>query len=191
MVITSIMEKSLSSGYLWNKAATSGIILAAVTVIITLLGSLCAKIPAAFMASTLSVLLTIVKIAACAWTLRFFILKLKEEFPSADRGKLSGYGVKIAVCSSILVAGYNLLDITIIHPDTVQTVMDTFRETYSAMADSNTLAAMDSVAGKLPVYTFFSTFVYCFIWGWALSSAFAGSAAPSDPFDDIQKHSEE
>lgn len=176
------MDKSVSSRELWNKASATGLILALVTIAFGVLASLTGKMGSAIAGNTLSILLGLAKIIVCIVLFRYFLVKLKEGHPDAAKQDLKHYGLRIALCSSILVAGYNLLDILVINPDQVNQVAESFRTAYSQFADSNTLNAMDAIEGKMPVYVFFVTLIYCFVWGWVLAAIFSSSLAPSDPF---------
>ena len=178
------MDKSVSSRELWNKASATGLILALVTIAFGVLGGLTSKVGSALVSNALPILLGLAKILAC-------IVKLKEAHPDAVKQDLMHYGLRIALCSSILVAGYNLLDILVINPDQVSQAVESFRTAYSQFADSNTLNALDALEGKMPVYVFFVTLVYCFVWGWVLAAIFSSSLAPSDPFASIGNGKEE
>ena len=185
------MDKSVSSRELWNKASATGLILALVTIAFGVLGGLTSKVGSAIVSNALPILLGLAKIIACIVLFRYFLVKLKEAHPDAVKQDLMHYGLRIALCSSILVAGYNLLDILVINPDQVSQAVESFRTAYSQFADSNTLNALDALVGKMPVYVFFVALVYCFVWGWVLAAIFSSSLAPSDPFASIGNGKEE
>jgi len=175
------MNNELTSGTLWNKAAVSGLILAAVTIAFTLVSSLAGKIDGAA-SGILSFVLWAGKVASCILLLRYFLVKLHNEYPDSDRKQLNGYGTRIAFLSAIVVAGYSLASMLLIEPEAFNEAMNVAMEQYKSMLDSNSLAAIEQMMPKLPAITFFSMLVYCFLWGWILSGIFSSSLAPSDPF---------
>lgn len=181
------MDTTISSRELWNKASVTGLLLALVTIAFLFVADLCAKLNSPI-AGALMFLVDIAKIVVCIVLFRYFLVKLKNGRPNVIRKDLYSYGIKIALCSSILVAGYNLLDILVINPNQVQQAIDSFRTSYAQFADSNTLSALDGIEGKMPIFTFIFSWIWCFVWGWALSSIFSRNLIPS-PFDDVRNSS--
>lgn len=185
------MDKTVSSRELWNKASATGLILALVTIAFGVLSGLTGKAGSSIVGNALSILLGLAKIIVCIALFRYFLVKLRKSYPDAGKQDLMHYGLRIALCSSILVAGYNLLSILVINPDQVSQAVESFRTAYSQFADSNTLNALDALEAKMPVYVFFVTLAYCFVWGWVLAAIFSSSLAPSDPFGSIGNDKEE
>ena len=103
---------------------------------------------------------------------------------SVDYTRLQHYGLKVALFSSILVAGFSLVQILVINPDTMTQMIQEVENTYQNLMDSNTMAAMEKMMSKLPAITFFSSLIYCYLWGWILSTTFARRLFPIDPFGD-------
>ena len=175
----------LTSGAIWNKAAIAGLLMAAVTIAFTFTSGLTTGIAFGF----LNILLWLAKLVCCIMLFRFFMLKFSKEC-NPDNRTLYHYGLRIAICSSLLVAAYTLLMSLNIDQTAFSEAYTEQVEKYMSMMntqlDSNGQAALEQIQSKLPVISFFSMLIYCFLWGLVLSSIFSKSIAPEDPFTDNQ-----
>ena len=181
------MNEDLSSGILWNKAVQAGILLAAVTIAFSLLDGWVGKL--SFFGAVLSTLLTLAKIAACIYLLWFFFSRLKQAFPKADYQTVRGYGLRIALCSSLLVAAYSLFTVLSDGGEITEQAIAAARESlenFGIGIDANMAAQFEKLGAHIPLLSFISMFLYCYLWGWLLSPVLARKvAAPSDPFADL------
>ena len=175
------MNRDYSSSASWNSAAIAGLILAAVTIAAEFAGSLCGKVPGV-LGGLLNFMAWAGKLVLCAVTFRVLMKRFHAGYEGVDHFALKRYGLKLALFSSLLVAAYSLVNFLIINPDSINEIVQTYKETYSSMLDSNSEAALDKMLPKLPVYIGFVTVIYCFIWGWIYSGLFSKSIAPYDPF---------
>ncbi len=176
------MATELSSGSVWNKAGLSGLVLALVTVALAVLMELSSR--AGALGGILRIAVNIVKIVCCIYLFRRFILRFRDE-TGASAKELYRYGLRIAICSSLLVAGYYLYSATQISPEdyaaTVESVLSAYPESVAAQAESQ----IETMLPKIPAITFFAMLFYCFVWGMVLSSIYSKKADPSDPFADL------
>lgn len=179
------MTKEYTSSASWNSAAIAGLIMAAVTIVAELIGSLCTKLPD-FAANLLSFFVWAGKLVLCAFTFKALLKRFHDSYEGVDYFALRRYGLKLALFSSLLVAAYSLANLLLIHPDSINDTIQTMRESYSSMLDSNSEAALEKMLPKLPAYIGFVTVGYCFLWGWIYTGIFSKSIAPYDPFADIQ-----
>lgn len=179
------MTKDYSSSASWNSAALAGLVMAAVTVAIDLVRGLSGRVPGVG-GGVLSFFAWALKLVLCAWTFRYLMKRFFDGFEGVDCFSLKRYGLKLALFSSIIVAAYSLVSLLVINPDSITEIMDTYRETYASMMDSNSEAALEKMLPKLPVYIGLVTVIYCFLWGWLYSSIFSKGIAPYDPFADIK-----
>ena len=178
------MKKEFSSSASWNSAAIAGLVMAVATIAADYLTSLPTLLGATgFAVSILVYLLKFAKIIACVYVFRLLMLRFHNNF-STDYTRLQHYGLKVALFSSILVAGFSLAQILLINPDTMTQMVQEVESAYQNMMDSNTMAAMEKMMSKLPAITFFSSLIYCYLWGWILSTTFARRLFPIDPFGD-------
>lgn len=173
------MKKEFSSGISWNSAAVAGLLMACATIGADYITTLPARLGAGGV--LISYLLKCAKIIACIYVFRLLMLLFYNRFRT-DYAKLQRYGLKIALFSSILVAGFSLVQILVINPDTMTQIMQEVGNTYQNMMDSNTMAVMEKMMTKLPAITFFSSLIYCYLWGWILSTTFARRLFPPDLF---------
>ena len=90
--------------------------------------------------------------------------------------------LKIALFSSILVSGFTMLQLLVINPDMVAQMVKSTQEAYQGMMDSNTATAMEKMMNMIPAFTFVFTLLYCYLWGWMLSTAFARRLFPVNAF---------
>lgn len=178
------MKKEFSSSLSWNNAALAGLVMAVATIAADYITSLPALLGAGgFAAGILVYILKFAKIIACVYVFRLLMLRFHNNV-SVDYTRLQHYGLKLALFSSILVAGFSLMQILVINPDTMTQMIQEVENTYQNLMDSNTMAAMEKMMSKLPAITFFSSLIYCYLWGWILSTTFARRLFPIDPFGD-------
>ena len=178
------MKKEFSSSVSWNSAAVAGLVMAVATIAADYITSLPVLLGVgSFAGSILVYLLKFAKIIACVYVFRLLMLRFHNSV-SVDYTRLQHYGLKLALFSSILVAGFSLVQILVINPDTMTQMIQEVENTYQNLMDSNTMAAMEKMMSKLPAITFFSSLIYCYLWGWILSTTFARRLFPIDPFGD-------
>ena len=176
------MKKEFSSSLSWNSAAVAGLVMGAATIVLDYLPMLPALIGCGEIASDLlGGALKIVKIIACIYLFRVLMLRFFNAVQT-DYAGLQRYGLKVALFSSILVAGFSILQILVINPEMMTQTIQAVQNTYQNVMDSNTMATMEKMISKLPVITFFSSLIYCYLWGWILSTTFARRLFPVNPF---------
>ena len=175
------MKKEYSSGAGWNSASTSGLVMGLATIALALLQGLAGK-TSGIGGGVLSIATMFVKIVACVMLFRWLMVRFHDEYDGIDHGRLVKFGLKVALFSALVVSAYSLLEMLVIKPEAYAEATAQIRETYSSFMDSNSLNAFDAIQGKMPLITFVTSIVYCFLWGWVLTSIFAKSIEPEDPF---------
>lgn len=176
------MKKEFSSSASWNSAAVAGLVMAIATIILDYLPTLVLAIEIkGFIGSFLVFLVKVAKIAACIYVFKVLMDRFNGTVKT-DYARLQRYGLKVALFSSILVAGFSLVQILVINPEMMTQTIQAVQSTYQNMMDSNTMAAMEKMISKLPVITFFSSLIYCYLWGWILSTTFARRLFPVNAF---------
>ena len=75
-----------------------------------------------------------------------------------------------------------MLQLLVINPDMVAQMVKSTQEAYQGMMDSNTATAMEKMMNMIPAFTFVFTLLYCYLWGWILSTTFARRLFPVNPF---------
>ena len=176
------MKKEFSSSVSWNNAAVSGLVMAIATIILDYLPTLALAIGInGFFGSFVLFLIKIAKIVACIYVFRLLMLRFFNSY-EVDYTRFQRYGLKLAFFSSILVAGFSILQMLVISPETMTQVIQEVQSSYQNLMDSNTMAAMEKMLSKLPAITFFFSLLYCYLWGWILSTTFARRLFPVDQF---------
>ena len=176
------MKKEFSSSASWNSAAVAGLVMAVATIILDYMPTLALAIGfKGFPGGFLVFLIKVAKIVACVYVFRLLMLRFFNAYET-DYTKLQHYGLKTALFSSLVVAGFSLLQMLVINPETMTQVIQEVQNSYQSIMDSNTMAAMEKMVSKLPAFTFVFSAVYCYLWGWLLSTTFARRLFPIDQF---------
>lgn len=176
------MKKEFSSSVSWNSAALAGLVMGVFTIAVDYLPSLPLLLGGTgVFVGILNFILKVVKIVACVIAFKYLLERfhnnVKVGYPELQR-----YGQKIALFSSILVSGFTMLQLLVINPDMIAQVVKSTQEAYQGMMDSNTATAMEKMMNVIPAFTFIFTLLYCYLWGWMLSTAFARRLFPVNAF---------
>lgn len=182
------MDTEINSQILWNeggKAAIAiGLVPVAYSVISILLSGIKGGMAGAMAVSLLSIALWAGKLVACILLMKYFMKRLAAGYSGVTNKVTQRYGCIIALLSAIIVAGYSLLSLTVINPDTYKSVLDSYIS--ASQMDSNTMDAVSGVLDRLPVIIFFTQLLYCFIFGYVLSLILSRDIPSNDPFDQGQ-----
>lgn len=180
------MDTSIDRKTLWDSAGKAGLILGGVCIayiMLTHLISAKAETIGAFTVSLMTFVLWLAKFAGCIILMRKLMERFAKEHPGITRDESYRHGVAIALTSALVFAAFNLAYTLYIAPELIQEAFDTAMETYSKFMDSNSLEAMESMMDKMPVITFFTKLIYCFLFGTLLASIFSKSIVSDNPFD--------
>ncbi len=176
------MKKEFSSSLSWNSAALAGLVMGVFTIVVDYLPSLPLLLGGTgVFAGILNFILKVVKIAACVIAFKYLLERFYKNV-QVGYPELQRYGQKIALFSSILVSGFILLQLLVINPDMIVQIVQGTKEAYQGMMDSNTSAAMERMMGAIPAFTFVFTLIYCYLWGWILSTVFSRKLIPVNAF---------
>ena len=69
-----------------------------------------------------------------------------------------------------------------INPDAIEQAFNIALSQYSSMLDSNLLTIIENFKDNMPMISFFSNFIYCFLYGTILSSILSRYIPKTDPF---------
>ncbi len=175
---------------LWSEAGVPGIILGTVSIVYLLVNSFTAKLAGtgftAILIGTLNFLLWAGKLMLCLWLLRFFLLRFSSRNPAADNRKVFHFGIACAVLSALLYSVFYLAYVLYINPEVINASFDLAMQQYSSMLDAASLEAMENMRSDMPVATFFTTLIWCFLFGTVASYIFSRHipADADDPFKD-------
>ena len=174
------MKETVDSRLLWHDAGKAGLVLGAAVIIYSLLVSLAGMAGGAF-STVAAFLLWGLKFGGCIFLMRMFLLRLSQRYDGVTSRTAFGYGVRIALLSSLVCSAYALSD-AILHPEMIEQVFEMVEIQFSAMLDSNSRSALDRFRQDYPLYIFFGNFIYCFLFGVILARIFSSNLPQADPF---------
>ncbi len=161
----------------WSAAATSGILLALVTIMSVLIQTVLEP------GNIISLVIWLIKSVGSIWLLYYFIKEYAKSFSSFTYKQAFNYGFLIALFSSIICAAYMFFHYALIFPDSTAAQMDSFMEMMAA-SNPNAIDAFEKMAPKLPQIIFTVILIYYTIIG-AIASAIIGNyAKKGSVFDD-------
>ena len=182
------MGQEIDRSVTWSEGARAGLILGIFTGAFIFLNMLTGKLAAGsagarFFGVVLNTALWLVKFIGCLWLLRFFMLRFASKYSGVTNRNSFRFGVVTALTSALIVAGLNLLNINL-EQETYRETVDTVMQSYLNMAslsDSDRVG-IEHMMGMLPMISFFTTMIYCFIFGTVASLVFSRSIPPVDIF---------
>lgn len=159
----------------WSLAAINGLMLALVTVIITLLQTILEP------GTAVKILLGVLKLGLSLWLLYYFIReysKDKELFTYRDG---FNFGFKICLLSSVVCAAYICVHMTLIFPDAIA---DALEQGAAILESSNpdALEVLERIGGKLPLISTIFTLIYNTLFGLVATAVIANYTKKGDIF---------
>lgn len=175
------MSEKIEFKAIWRAASLGGIVLAAVSIAYMLFNYKVSGSEAPSALTILSFVLDLVKIVACIWLMRYFMWRFKQDFPEASKQDVRRVGTWIALLSAIIFAAANMMYFTI-NPEMIEETFNTILSSAKDALDHNAIASLDALKLNFPKYIFISQLIYCFLFGWVLSSILAPRIVPDNPF---------
>lgn len=125
------------------------------------------------------------KTFACIYLLAYFIKTIGTHYKGVDVPQARSFGTLVALFSAIITAFCQYAALEWCFPDVFKTTIDAALSSMGGMMDSNSLASIDEALPKLPAFSMGLTLVWCFLFGWIVSSiAAANIYGKKNPFDD-------
>ena len=178
------MNDNISKGALLNHAAIAGLALGAVsTAYLFAVQYLPQMISSSVAVSLITAVLWIAKFAGCIYIMKAFMQRLADSFDGVQRQHTLRLGVFASLFSALIFSAANLADMLYISPESIEQAFDIALSQYSSMLDSNSLAVIDGFKENMPAITFFSNFIYCFLYGTILSAILSRYVPEVDPFE--------
>ena len=162
------MSKELDNTTLWNEAAKAGFLLGGVSIGCLLLKELAAVSGSSFLLQAAAIILWAVEFFGCMLIMKNVMLKLKEHYPSARMKDTYKLGRRAALLSGLLLASAQTLIILKMPEGEMSTLVNDLTANMSLSGSER--EAVDGMMDKLPVITFFSQWIYCYLYGLVLSS---------------------
>ena len=173
---------------IWEEAGKAGLVLGGISIAYMLLTALTGKAAeagnAVFLLGLVNVLLWVVKLGACIWLMRFFILRFAMKDPAVDGNRAFRFGTLTALLSALLYSAFYLAYVSFIAPDTFETALEAVQD--NPMLDSNSIAAIEEMMPKMPTISFFVNLIWCWLFGTVLAAIFSRNVSSQNPFIDEQ-----
>lgn len=183
------MERYTSRDF-WDCASKAGLALGAASIAYLLASQLFTadviKKIGAFPTTLITMSMWVAKFVGCIWLMKYFLQKFSGSYSEVTRHDVFKQGTAVAFLSALIFSAFYLAYVSFINPDTFNNAMDTAIESYSSFMDSNTMAMMEEMKGKLPMISFVSNLIYCTIYGSVLSSILSRSIVSDDPFENLE-----
>ena len=172
------MEQTASNGSSkWSLAARDGLILAAVTVVVSTLTFLTEN-------TFLSTLLWLVKLVGSIWLLRVIMKRYAADHPDESA---FGYGVLVCVLSALVCAVWAFVEYQFLFPDAVakafEQAYESFEQMGATMPDGveDILLKMEDNYAQINCIT---TFFWCSLLGILFSAILSRTGKPKSVFTD-------
>lgn len=185
------MREIISTKAIVNNASICGFLLGGVSIAYTILVQVLSGIQPGILHSMITMVLWLAKFTGCIYILRFFMKKLTVEYSNVENSHTFRQGLLSALFSALLVSAYSFADLAYIRPDMLGEQIDLIYQMYSNMLDSNSMQALENIMPKMPMVSFFSNLIYCFLYGTILSAILSKNIPSRDPFADIKSESDD
>ena len=170
---------------MWNIAAKAGLALGLTSTAYMFVTQLISG-ASGFMTSILGFVLWAAKFTGCIVLMKFYMGKFAEAHPEVTNRDTFNFGKASAILSALVYAAASFANVAFINGDAIVEQMRMVMHQMSSMMDSNTLEMMEKYIDMLPQYPFFSTLLYCFIFGAILSFILSRNIPSRDPFADYK-----
>ncbi|MBQ3722517.1 MAG: DUF4199 domain-containing protein [Bacteroidales bacterium] len=173
----------------WDIAGKAGLVLGAVSIAYMLAEQLwlqdgSGQTPT-LTATFATIVLWVAKFVGCILLMRFFMRRYAAKNEGVTQRDARSCGTAIALTSALIYSAFVLAWSKFVDPEMFTRAFEQAAEQYSAFLDSNTTAMMEQMQDKMPVISFFSNFIYCFLYGTVLSSILSSRVGKdTDPFAD-------
>ena len=168
----------------WSSAAKNGLILASITIGVSLISSLLHS--SSFIVGAL---LWIVKTGGSIWLLHRIMKEYSALKESITYGESFKYGFAVTLFSSLVISAYLFLSLTVIFPSEMEKMTEVMQMVMQmVMANGNYTteeeSAMERLMGRLPQYSVIVNIIYLSILGAIASAVIASFTKRTNPFEE-------
>ena len=110
------------------------------------------------------------------------MLKLVKKYDEVDNTSTFNFGMASSFLSALIVSAVGLLQSVRMDKDIFISELTSSMGKYGAPLDSNTMAMIEKISDNMPTITFFSSLIYCFIFGVIVSYIWSRNIPAKDPF---------
>ena len=171
----------------WNEASKAGIILGLIVLGYSLAQYALTPLAGhgaalAFTKSVLQFLIWLAKFVGCIMAMRFFMKQLCRKYKDVTNKDTFSFGNATAVLSALVCAAISLVQAL---TTSKEEIADAIQQAMSNMhsLDANSQAVIDTMLENIPQLMFFSTFIYCYLFGLVLSLILSRNIPSQNPFE--------
>lgn len=167
---------------IWNSAAVPGAVLGGVCIAYQLTGILLTKAEAPVLAGLVSTLLWFVKFIGCIWLMHFFMKRFAASDSEVNNSDTFRFGVVTALYSALIYSAFYFAYAQFLAPDMFDEAFSMISESYSNFMTEDMLDQVENIKPDMPKILFFSSLLYCFIYGTVLSAILSRKIPSDNPF---------
>lgn len=162
------MSKTMDNNAVWNEAGKGALYLGGLSVLCLSLKEASALSGSTFLMTAAAIILWVVEFFGCILLMKRSLLDFRDKYQGVKMADTARLGRRMALLSGLLLASAQALFIMQMPADQMTALADQISEAMPMGAAQR--EAMDSVLGRLPVYTFLFQWAYCFLYGTVLAS---------------------
>lgn len=162
------MSKTMDNNAVWNEAGKGALYLGGLSVLCLSLKEASAFSGSTFLMTAAAIILWVVEFFGCILLMKRSLLDFRDKYQGVKMADTARLGRRMALLSGLLLASAQALFIMQMPADQMTALADQISEAMPMGAAQR--EAMDSVLGRLPVYTFLFQWAYCFLYGTVLAS---------------------
>ena len=179
------MAERFTKKEFWDEAGKGGLVLGLIPVACMAIDQLLLQSAEGTIPAIIGFLVWAAKFVGCILLMRFFMRRFADRHDGVTRQDASRFGTAIALTSALIYSAFVLAWSQFIDPEMFSRSFEAVAQQYASMMDSNAMDALEKIQGKMPVIAFFSTLIYCFLYGSILAGILAGRIGKDvDPFSD-------
>ncbi len=163
------MKETVDNNILWNEAAKAGFLLGAVSIGCLALKELATLSGSSFLLQAAAIILWAVEFFGCILLMKKVQLDLRDKYQGVKMEDTYKLGRRAALLSGLLLASAQTLLILKMPQEEMTAFVSQMTSALPALSSSEK-EQLDGMLDKLPVITFFSQWIYCFLYGTVLSA---------------------
>lgn len=153
---------------IWNEASRAGLLFGAVSVGCLVLKELATLSGSTFLVQAAAIILWVVEFFGCILIMKNVMLRFRDKFEGVKIEDTYRLGRRAALLSGLILASAQALIIMKTPAETIDTMVDQMMSGMQLLSTDRD--ALEGVLDKLPLYTFFFQWLYCWLYGSVLAS---------------------
>lgn len=163
------MKETVDNNILWNEAAKAGFLFGAISVGCLALKELATMSGSTFLLQAAAIILWAVEFFGCILLMKKVQLDFRDKYQSVKMEDTYKLGRRAALLSGLLLASAQTLFILKMPEGEMTDLVNQMTSALPALSPSEK-EQVDGMLDKLPVITFISQWIYCYLYGTVLSS---------------------